>query len=118
MSRSVEEWIGKTDDAVPPPRVRLRVLGRFNGRCAECGREIPDGEVWTCDHTDALINGGENRESNLRPLCKPCTPAKDRADVAIKSKTADMAKTRSGVRDKRPWSPIWKRKLNGKTVRR
>lgn len=27
MSRSVEEWVGKTDDTEAPPRVRLRPFG-------------------------------------------------------------------------------------------
>lgn len=29
MARSVEEWIGRTDDAKVPPRVRLRIFERF-----------------------------------------------------------------------------------------
>ena len=26
MPRKVNEWIGKTDDTMPPPSVRLRIL--------------------------------------------------------------------------------------------
>ena len=32
LSRSVPEWIGKTDDTPAPPRVRLRVLERCEGK--------------------------------------------------------------------------------------
>ena len=124
MSRSVKEWIGKTDDAPFPPRVRLRILERANRRCAGCGKPIRPGERWTCDHIVALINGGENRESNGQPLCRDCTPVKDAADVAEKSKTADMAKGAYGIKPRKgPPMPgarasRWKRKMDGTTIRR
>lgn len=89
--RTVEEWIGATDDTPVPPRVRLRVLDNFGQRCDinanGCGRLIRPGDKWTCDHVKALINGGSNREKNLHPLCSWCVPAKDKADVAEKSNT-------------------------------
>lgn len=124
MSRSVAEWIGKTDDTPFPPRVRLRILERFDRRCAGCTNPIRPGERWTCDHIVALINGGENRESNGQPLCRACTPEKDAADVAVKSKTADMAKAAYGIKPRtgRPMpgsrASGWKRKMDGTTIRR
>ena len=85
MPRSVKEWIGKTDDTPVPDRVRIRVLERFNRCCAGCGIPITDRD-WTCDHIKALVNGGENRESNLQPLRnKCCNPRKNAADQAKKS---------------------------------
>ncbi len=86
MSRTTPEWIGKTDDTPPPPRVRLRVLLGHERICAECGTEIV-GKRWICDHTKALINGGENRESNLRPIHEACDKRKTAADVAEKAVT-------------------------------
>jgi 5-methylcytosine-specific restriction protein A len=87
-ARSVDEWIGRTPDSVPPDKVKLRVLKRFEYKCAACGTPIRSGIPWTCDHTVAIINGGENRERNLRPICnKVCLKPKDRADVAEKSRT-------------------------------
>lgn len=66
MSRQTDEWIGKTDDTKPPPRVYLRRFLKFDGRCqCGCGRLIRPTEQWQLDHAIALINGGENRESNL-----------------------------------------------------
>ena len=124
MPRTVAEWIGKTDDAPFPPRVRLRILERFDRRCAGCGKPIRPGERWTCDHIIALINGGENRESNGQPLCRNCTKPKDAADVAVKSKTADMAKAAYGIKARKgppmPGSRAspWKRKIGGPTIRR
>lgn len=90
MSRSVKEWKGKTDDSPVPDRVRLRVLKKFNECCAKCERKIASGVKWICDHIVALINGGENREQNLQPLCTWCEPDKTAADVAVKSKTYDL----------------------------
>jgi 5-methylcytosine-specific restriction protein A len=33
MTREVPEWIGATDDAAIPARVRVRVFERYEGRC-------------------------------------------------------------------------------------
>ncbi len=85
LRRSTAEWIGRTDDSVPPPRVRLRVWERFKGICHSCKRQIRAGERWTLEHLIALINGGQNRESNLGLTCCNCLPDKNAADVAEKS---------------------------------
>lgn len=90
--RSTEEWIGANDDQVPPPRVRLRIFDHYNGRCQECTGAIPAGMYWECDHKLALCNGGENRESNLRPVCRNCCKSKTAIDVAEKSRIADKRK--------------------------
>lgn len=84
--RSVPEWIGKTDDTPVPPRVKLRVFDRYDGRCqCGCNRKIMSGEAWDAEHTKAMINGGENRESNLKPWLTEHHPRKTREDVAEKS---------------------------------
>ena len=85
MTRTPDEWVGKTDDDVPPPRVRLRVFNRYDGRCHICGRKIAAGEYWECDHVVALCNGGANRETNLKPACCNCCRGKTAQDVAEKS---------------------------------
>jgi 5-methylcytosine-specific restriction enzyme A len=85
MSRSLPEWIGKTDDEPVPRRVRVRVFDRHNGLCAECGFKILGGK-WICDHRIALINGGENRESNLQPIHGRCDAVKTRQDVKQKAR--------------------------------
>lgn len=98
MSRSIPEWVGKTDDTAVPPRVRLRVLSRFNECCAGCGVSLI-GRPWVCDHKIALINGGENRESNLQPLGdRCCNPKKNAADVAEKSRTYHKRVRHAGLR--------------------
>lgn len=38
MPRKVNEWIGKTDDTMPPPSVRLRIFEQHGGRCRLTGK--------------------------------------------------------------------------------
>lgn len=104
MSRTVPEWIGKTDDTPIPPRVRLRVFMRFGGICQECARPINAGKRWICDHRNAIINGGQNRESNLGPIHEVCDKKKTAADVAEKSKVYRKQAAHLGL--KRPRQKI------------
>lgn len=98
MTRSVPEWIGRTDDTAAPPRVRARVFERCNGRCHRCGRKINAGEKWTLEHLIAIINGGRNAESNLSVTCDWCLPVKNAEDVAIKAKSAKVRQAHIGIR--------------------
>lgn len=88
MSRAVAIWIGRTDDTPAPPRVRIRVWDRCEGKCHRCERKIPTGDAWIIEHLIALINGGRNAEDNLCLTCSWCKPLKDAEDVAEKAKTA------------------------------
>jgi 5-methylcytosine-specific restriction enzyme A len=122
-ARGVPEWIGKTPDTAIPPRVKLRVWERAGGCCEVCRRKIGVGEAWQADHTQAIINGGENREGNLRVICDWCHKPKTAADVAEKSKTARMkAKHLGAAGPKRSFATNrngqWKKKLSGEVVRR
>lgn len=83
--RSVEEWEGDTDDTPVPPRVRVRVFDRCEGRCHRCTRKIHAGERWVLEHLKALINGGRNAEDNLCLTCENCLPEKNAEDVAEKA---------------------------------
>ena len=103
--------------------MRVRVFERFGGVCQETGRKIAAGEAWDCDHTIALINGGEHRESNLRPVLRAAHRAKTKDDVAMKAKTARVRKKHLGLaKAKCPLpggrhSPL-KKTLNRGTIRR
>lgn len=120
--RKLQEWIGKNDDQPVPDRVRLRVLERFGNRCdpregsGGCGRPIRSGERWTCDHKIAIINGGANRENNLRPLCSWCDPSKTASDVAEKSKTYERKAKDFGLKKTRHPISGWK-DFQGRPVR-
>ena len=110
-ARSVPEWRGATPDTAIPPRVRLRVWTRCEGKCGECGRKIRTGESWIVEHLVALINSGENRENNLGITCGWCKPVKDARDVADKSKVARLKAKNLGI-------PAPKRKLQGPGFRK
>ena len=86
MTRSVPEWIGKTDDTAAPKHVRLRIFKAHNGVCHISGRKIMPGEPWDLDHIIALINGGENRESNMAPALRDKHKKKTAKDVAEKAR--------------------------------
>jgi len=125
MTRPVKEWIGRTDETPAPPRVKARIVLAQSGICAcGCGVKLgAAGEAIEFDHETALINGGENRETNLRALRRPCHAVKTRADVAEKATVARKRAKHFGL--KKPKSRIpgsrddkWKRKIDGTTVRR
>lgn len=74
-------------------RNRQRVLTKYNGKCALCGKTIATrkGGVWKCQggdihHMKALIEGGSNEIGNLVPLCRACH-AKSDADRRRRSAT-------------------------------
>ena len=116
-ARSVEEWFGKTPDTRVPQRVRVRLYDKANGCCEECGRPLSPGDTWEPDHIKALINGGENRETNLRVICEWCHPAKTSRDVAEKSDVYEKRSKHIGATRKRPWHPGLKKKVNGSVIR-
>ncbi len=101
MSRAVEEWVGKHDDAAVPPRVRARICLAHDGICHLSVRKIATGEPWDLDHVIALINGGEHRESNLAPALRDKHREKTKADVKIKAKSARIRQKHLGIRKPR-----------------
>lgn len=122
MSRELPEWIGKTDDSPVPDRVKARLFERAQGRCQKCTRKLFPSE-WDADHIVAIINGGQNRESNLQVLCNdPCHTKKTREDVKVKAITYRKKKANIGLRKKSRFpgsrTSKWKKKLDGTVVRR
>jgi 5-methylcytosine-specific restriction protein A len=101
VGRATEEWVGATPDTPIPPRVHDRVYLRFDGICqCGCGMKIRVGERDT-DHKQALINGGENRESNLVPIIRAHHKKKTAEDVAIKAKTARIRQKNLRIKTKK-----------------
>jgi 5-methylcytosine-specific restriction protein A len=103
--RSTPEWIGATDDAKIPARVRQRVFDAYGGICGESGRKIGPADKWDCDHKIALSNGGEHRESNLQPILREAHKAKTREDVKTKAKIASVRKKHLGIQKARKKIP-------------
>lgn len=113
-ARTVEEWIGATPDTPVPDRVKLRVFDRHNGVCHIAKRKIWSSDKWDVDHIVALINGGENRESNLAPVLVSKHKEKTARDVAEKSRTYRKRKANLGI--KKPRTITRWRKFNNEIV--
>jgi len=122
--RSVAEWIGKTPDAKPPPRVLLRILRRHKGKCYLTHVEIRDGDEWDAEHILALEDGGENRESNLAPALKAPHKVKSAEERKRRAKADAASKAAFGIKKRSRWAmpcgkkSKWKKKMNGQVVRR
>lgn len=96
--RPTKEWIGRRPESAAPPKVRQRVRDRDGDVCRLCSTTIKPAESYELDHVIALINGGENKETNLSAVHKHCHMAKTRLDVAEKKKTAAMRQAFTGAR--------------------
>jgi 5-methylcytosine-specific restriction endonuclease McrA len=98
MSRSVPEWIGKTDDSAPPLKVRLRVFEKYGKRCHWSGRPILGGDPWDLDHIKPLKDGGENREGNLAPILRDRHREKTAAENRQRAKEERIAAKHLGIK--------------------
>lgn len=97
-TRSLPEWIGATPDTAIPDRVKLRVFDAHDGICHIAKRKIRPGEPWDAEHVIAIINGGENRESNLAPALRDKHKIKTAADLAEKSAMYGKRKRHLGIK--------------------
>lgn len=95
--RAVTEWVGKTPEAMPPAAVRLRILRRFNNKCALTGIIIADGQTFDLDHIKRLEDGGENCESNLQPVLRLAHEIKSAAERKAAAKADRIAKRAHGL---------------------
>lgn len=125
MSRTLPEWIGATDDTMPPPRVRLRIAERQGDQCALCTRAFSPKLPIQIDHKVPLILGGLNRESNLQAVCPYCHKAKSASEMKVKSKIAKARQDRLGIKSKPKGRPMpgtkasgWKKRMDGSVERR
>jgi 5-methylcytosine-specific restriction enzyme A len=113
VTRATEVWVGATDDAAIPKRVRIRVFESTGGRCALSGRLIRPGDAWQVDHKLALVNGGQHIETNMQPVLSEPHKAKTAADVKTKAKTARMKAAHLGLKPKGRGFGNMNRKFNG-----
>jgi 5-methylcytosine-specific restriction endonuclease McrA len=75
----------KRPDITPAMKIDA-LLYRYAVTCAICGHDIQPGHAIEWDHVHALVHGGPNVFSNLRPLHAECHKIKSAADVAANAK--------------------------------
>jgi 5-methylcytosine-specific restriction enzyme A len=116
MARTVKEWVGKTDDSMPPRACKLRIIARQDGKCAINGRPFTAKEKPEFD--------GKNRESNLQAIHAEPHKRKTATEAAVRAKVNANAAKRLGLR-KSKWKPMpgskaskWKKRMDGTVVRR
>ena len=121
--RAVPEWIGKTPETRVPDRVKLRIVLRQDGKCALSETKFRPGDKIEYDHDVALINGGENRESNLQAVLSARHKEKTKADVKQKAKDSRIRQNHLGIKTKKTTmagskASKWRKPLNGPAVLR
>lgn len=117
--RANDEWIAKHDDQKVPDRVRIRVLERYSYKCYLTGREIRPGDAWEIEHIQALILGGQHRETNMAPALAAAHKVKTAAEMKVKAKIARVAKKSFLSKKKSSLSnPRFKKLMNGDVVDR
>lgn len=114
MTRSVAEWVGRSDDEAIPPRVKLRRFELAGKCCENCHRPIVGKLRPQFDHKTALINGGENREGNIQVLCHECHGQKTKQDLSDKSRTYKRRLKVAGIRKRKRTIPG--RKFDGTPI--
>ena len=124
--RKVDEWVGRTDDSMPPGSVYMRLWRAQKGRCPQCTRELTAGNV-TREHVVPLWLGGENREKNIQLWCTvPCSRSKTSVEAKVKAKADRQFKKRMGFASasdaRKPVVPgskrsRWKKQYNRETGR-
>lgn len=115
MARKVKEWVGKTDDTMPPPSVRLRIFERDGGRCRLTGKKILAGDKRDLDHIVPLADGGENRESNLAPVLHYAHQQKTVEENKARAKAKRTKIKQFGMTRQKPKSRF-KKRMDGTVV--
>lgn len=118
--RTVDEWIGRTDNTPPPPRVKDRIRDRQGNRCKLTGAELGSDEVVEYDHIVPLWLGGANRESNLQAVTKDAHKRKTANEAKVRAKCNRTRKKHRGIaRQKASMSDLrYKRLMDGTVVLR
>jgi 5-methylcytosine-specific restriction endonuclease McrA len=114
MSRTVEEWIGRTHDSSPSDACKGRILRKQDDRCALTGHQFRPGDKIEFDHVTPLWLGGENREANLQAVLGAAHKQKTRAEATVRAKVNANRLKHLGVKSK--VTPRFKKKMNGDVI--
>ena len=113
--RQVAEWVGSSDDAPIPDRVKLRIWSREQGRCHLSGKKILPGDKYEFEHIHALSLGGQHRESNIALALYGPHKIKSAEDRALQAKSDRIRKRHAGI--KKPRRILGWRRFDGTPVR-
>jgi 5-methylcytosine-specific restriction protein A len=86
VARTVSEWRGKNDDAMPPQGCKRRILAKQDGKCALTDKPFTPKEKPQFDHIVPLWLGGENRETNLQAIHGEPHKRKTKAEATVRAK--------------------------------
>lgn len=116
--RTVPEWIGKTDNSMPPPRVKDRIRDRQGNRCAISGVELRPGIKVEYDHIVPLWLDGRNAESNLQAVTSDAHKAKTASEAKVRAKCNAVRKKHLGIKSEKRggFSDRYRKKLNGDVI--
>ena len=123
MPRSVKEWIGRSDDAMPPRSVFDRIWEKQDGKDAITGVAFQPGDKVIRDHIVPLADGGENRESNLQLILLDTHKPKTAAEATQRAETRRLHEKHRGYVRKQPSFATnrdgkFKKRLDGTVVLR
>lgn len=112
--RSVEEWIGRTDDSAPTDACKDRILRKQGDKCALTGHAFRPGDKIEFDHITPLWLGGQNRESNLQAVLGTAHKQKTNAEATVRAKVNANRLKHLGIKSK-PQSRF-RKKMNGDVI--
>lgn len=98
MARTVDEWIGKTDDSAPSEACKRRIVARQDGVCALTGKPFTPKDRPQFDHKVPLWLGGENRESNLHAIIDEAHKAKTKAEAKVRAQVNARQSSHLGIK--------------------
>lgn len=117
MARTVDEWVGKSDNSKIPASVKQRIVEAQDNRCALTAVEFKPGARIEFDHKTPLWLHGEHRERNLQAVLAEPHARKTKAEAPIRAKINRMKQKHLGLRPAKPMSP-YKKKVDGTVVDR
>lgn len=122
--RTVKEWQGSTDDAMPPASVKRRILDRQDNLCAISGMPFDGVSRPEFDHIVPLWLGGENRESNLQAIHYAQHKNKTKVEATVRAKV-NRIRNKELKLSKPKSRPIpgskasgWRKRMDGTVERR
>ncbi len=79
--------------------LRLRVFDNASGRCHLCGNAIDTRkDRWDVDHDKPLWLGGQDAESNMRPVHARCHVSKTASEAPVRAKSTRVRAKHLGIR--------------------